>query len=120
MPAVYRLGSVLVLPSYGPDESWGLCVNEAMASGVPALVSDHVGCSLDLVQDQQTGWIFNSDEPGSLKQCMERILENTPQLEQIQIQARDQIAHYSYTAASAGLKSALNHLFPHDQPKAAH
>lgn len=44
-------------------EPWGLAVNEAMASGLPVLVSDRCGCGEDLVSSS-TGWIF---EPGSLE-----------------------------------------------------
>ena len=47
----YALGDCIVLPSnYG--ETWGLVVNEAMASGLTALVSDRVGCAEDLIQDE--------------------------------------------------------------------
>jgi glycosyltransferase involved in cell wall biosynthesis len=43
----YVAADVLVLPSdYG--ETWGLVVNEAMASGLPFVVSDHCGCAEDL------------------------------------------------------------------------
>jgi glycosyltransferase involved in cell wall biosynthesis len=35
MPTVYRLGDVLVLPSRGPGETWGLALNEAMACARP-------------------------------------------------------------------------------------
>ncbi len=35
MPAVYRLGDVFVLPSQGPEETWGLALNEAMARRPP-------------------------------------------------------------------------------------
>ena len=49
MPVAYRLGNALVLPSVGPGETWGLAVNEAMACGRPAVVSDRVGCAPDLV-----------------------------------------------------------------------
>ena len=43
----YVAADVLVLPSdYG--ETWGLVVNEAMASGLICLVSDHCGCAEDL------------------------------------------------------------------------
>ncbi len=57
MPLVYRLGDILVLPSaYG--ETWGLAVNEAMACGRPALVSDRVGCHPDVIRPGLNGDVF--------------------------------------------------------------
>lgn len=47
MPLVYRLGDLFILPS-AHGETWGLAVNEALASGRPAVVSDRVGCAADL------------------------------------------------------------------------
>jgi len=44
----YVAADVLVLPS-DSGETWGLVVNEAMASGLPCIVSDAVGCGEDLV-----------------------------------------------------------------------
>jgi glycosyltransferase involved in cell wall biosynthesis len=57
MPVVYRLGDLLVLPS-AYRETWGLAVNEAMACGRPVLVSDRVGCHLDVVRHDENGDIF--------------------------------------------------------------
>ena len=60
MPVLYRLGDFLILPSaYG--ETWGLAINEAMACGRPALVSDRVGCAPEMVIAGVTGEIFSSD-----------------------------------------------------------
>jgi glycosyltransferase involved in cell wall biosynthesis len=43
----YVAADALVLPSdYG--ETWGLVVNEAMASGLPCIISDRCGCAQDL------------------------------------------------------------------------
>jgi glycosyltransferase involved in cell wall biosynthesis len=57
IPAAYAAADCLVLPSdYG--ETWGLVVNEAMACGVPAIVSDRVGCGPDLVHQGVTGLRF--------------------------------------------------------------
>lgn len=50
MPIVYRLGDLFVLPS--ESETWGLAVNEALACGRPALVSNRVGCAADLMEEQ--------------------------------------------------------------------
>lgn len=40
----YVAADALVLPS-GPGETWGLAVNEALASGLPCIVSDACGCA---------------------------------------------------------------------------
>ena len=58
----YRLASVFVLPSKGPGETWGLAVNEALASGTPVLVSSRCGCAHDLVQEGINGYLFKSDD----------------------------------------------------------
>src|SRR4029453_17946394 len=58
LPAVYRAADVLVLPS--AFEPFGLVVNEAFASGTPAIVSDACGCVDDLIVDGETGFSFAS------------------------------------------------------------
>ena len=50
MPVIYRLGSVVCLPSKGPGETWGLVINEANACGVKCVISDRAGCAADLGQ----------------------------------------------------------------------
>ncbi len=72
MPAVYRLANVFVLPSMGPGETWGLAVNEAMASGRPVIVSDRVGCARDLVIENQTGWVVRAGDPDDLGRALKR------------------------------------------------
>jgi glycosyltransferase involved in cell wall biosynthesis len=57
LPGCYAAADVLVLPSDG-GETWGLVVNEAMACGLPAIVSDAVGCAPDLIEEGKTGWTF--------------------------------------------------------------
>lgn len=66
MPVVYRLGDVFVLPSKGPGETWGLAVNEAMASGRAVVVSDRCGCAADLVQEGANGYVFRAGDAGGL------------------------------------------------------
>ena len=57
IPRAFAAADVLILPSdYG--ETWGLVVNEAMASSLPAIVSDRVGSAHDLVVDGETGFVF--------------------------------------------------------------
>lgn len=67
MPAVYCLGDVFVLPSQGPEETWGLALNEAMASGRPVIASTRVGGARDLIQPRVNGWIFESGDRRALE-----------------------------------------------------
>ena len=54
MPKAYAISDCIILPS-DVGETWGLVINEAMACGLPAIVSDNVGSAPDLVIDGNTG-----------------------------------------------------------------
>jgi glycosyltransferase involved in cell wall biosynthesis len=75
MPAVYRLGDVFVLPSQGPEETWGLALNEAMASGRAVIASSKVGGACDLVRPGENGWVFTSGDGEELRAVMQGALE---------------------------------------------
>lgn len=75
MPAWYAAADVLVLPSV--SETWGLVVNEAMACGIPAVVSDAVGCAPDLIRQGETGGTFPVGDAAKAASSIERLL---PQL----------------------------------------
>lgn len=57
LPAFYAFAGCFVLPSV--REPWGLVVNEAMASGLPVLVSSRCGSAEDLVEEGQNGFTFD-------------------------------------------------------------
>ena len=75
MPAVYRLGDVFVLPSQGPEETWGLAMNEAMASGRAVIASSKVGGARDLIQPGENGWIFTSAHQGALEGILRGVVD---------------------------------------------
>ena len=49
-------------------ESWGLVVNEAMAAGLPVLLSNKINAAFTLLKDGENGYLFDPDEPGALQQ----------------------------------------------------
>src|ERR1700676_4506299 len=62
LAAIYAAADLLVLPSQ--VDTWGLVVNEAFACGLPAILSDRIGCAPDMIQENLTGRIVpvgNSD-----------------------------------------------------------
>jgi glycosyltransferase involved in cell wall biosynthesis len=65
----YVAADCLVLPS-DHGETWGLVVNEALASGLPCLVSDACGCAEDLLGDE---FSFPMGSPGALAGKLERL-----------------------------------------------
>jgi glycosyltransferase involved in cell wall biosynthesis len=65
LPDWYAGADALVLPS-DSRETWGLVVNEAMAAGLPVVVSDAAGCSVDLVRDGENGFTYPCGDVAAL------------------------------------------------------
>ncbi|MBN2393604.1 MAG: glycosyltransferase family 4 protein [Anaerolineae bacterium] len=70
LPTYYALANAFILPSV--KETWGLVVNEAMACGLPVLVSNRCGCAPDLVKDGVNGYTF---DPYNTEYMADRMLE---------------------------------------------
>jgi glycosyltransferase involved in cell wall biosynthesis len=71
IPAYYALAEAFILPS--TTEQWGLVVNEAMASGLPVLVSERAGSAGDLVQSGFNGYTFDPYNVVHLSDLMVRL-----------------------------------------------
>jgi len=74
LPAVYARADVYLQPSL--SDTWGLAVNEAMASGLPVVVSTGAGCSADLVRDEVNGFVFDPGRPGDLAASLRRAIRS--------------------------------------------
>ena len=61
---------MIVLPS-GYGETWGLVINEAIEYGLPVIVSDMVGCSIDLCNNN--GYIFKYKDITDLTSKLKKI-----------------------------------------------
>jgi glycosyltransferase involved in cell wall biosynthesis len=108
MPAVYRTGDVLVLPSKGRYETWGLAVNEAACCGLPAIVSSHVGCGPDLIEDGVTGWIFEAGNVAALQRALETAAVNRGRVAAMGEALKQRvISDYSYQSATEALLAGL-------------
>jgi len=77
MPILYRLANIFVLPSKGPGETWGLAINEAMACKRAVLVSNKCGCAIDLVKNNENGFIFNFDDYSDFLTKLKILLHNS-------------------------------------------
>lgn len=71
LPQFYAFAGCFVLPSL--CEPWGLVVNEAMASGLPVVVSSRCGCVDDLVDDGSNGFIVDSSNASTMAAALLRM-----------------------------------------------
>jgi glycosyltransferase involved in cell wall biosynthesis len=99
MPSLYRSVDLLVLPS--EQETWGLVVNEAMACGIPAVVSEAVGCGPDLIEPGRTGAVFPVGDITALAQA----IRSTLGLESSSVRRHlsEKMVDYSPAAAARGI-----------------
>jgi len=64
LPTLYASSVCAILPS--KFEPWGLVVNEAMAAGLPILLSKNCGCRPDLLEENENGRSFDPDNEEEL------------------------------------------------------
>jgi glycosyltransferase involved in cell wall biosynthesis len=76
----YVAADCLVLPS-DPRETWGLVVNEAMASGLPCIASDGCGCAEDLIAPIRSDLRYPVGEIRALERAMATAITDSPPVE---------------------------------------
>jgi glycosyltransferase involved in cell wall biosynthesis len=107
LPRFYAHAGAFVHAS--TTEQWGLVVNEAMACGLPVIVSNRVGCAQDLVQDGVNGYTFDPYDVEQLAQLMHRLTEAPKhRLSEMGDASRAIIADWGPERFAAGLKAAVD------------
>ena len=103
----YAFAGCFVLPS--SREPWGLVVNEAMASGLPVLVSDVCGCGPDLVGEGLNGFSFSPADSAALTSLLHRMEQMSPeQRERMGQSSSEIVAHYSPERFGRAIASIAN------------
>jgi glycosyltransferase involved in cell wall biosynthesis len=77
------LGSTLALILPSIEEQFGLVVNEAVAMGVPVLLSDNCGARDMLVRTAVNGYIFEPDNPEGLAHFMSVLANDAAEWERL-------------------------------------
>lgn len=108
MPSVYSSADVFVLPSKGPGETWGLSVNEAMASGLPIIVSNMCGSSIDLVKSGINGFVFKSESQFELTACMQKIVADKDGIKKMGDASKWLIEKWSFESICIAIENILN------------
>lgn len=107
LPAYYGLARCFVLPSY-QSEPWGLVVNEAMAAGLPVLVSRACGCRVDLVHEGVNGFTFDPLDPDILACLMLRMASGEMNLDTMGAASRRLISRWTPEVFAHNLLQAVD------------
>ena len=105
LPSYYGLASAFIHTS--TTEQWGLVVNEAMAAGLPVLVSERCGCAQDLVVPGLNGLRFDPHDVTAIAKAMTEISSGSRDLCAMGRSSRDTVARWSLTRFADGLNSAV-------------
>lgn len=105
LPRYYRISDIFVLPSI--YEPWGVVVNEAMASGLPVILSDKVGSGRDLLREGENGLTYPSGDYEKLAICIEHMLSRGDELKRMGELSREIIRNFDYSYCEENLKRAI-------------
>lgn len=106
LPALYAASDVFVLPS--ADEPWGLVVNEAMAAGLPVIVSNEVGAAPDLVEGKDTGLVYPVGDIAHLGIALNSLLGSAEARERMARNASALIERWGVSASAEGIALAAH------------
>ena len=117
LPSYYGLASAFIHAS--TTEPWGLVVNEAMASGLPVLVSNRCGCAQDLVQDGVNGFTFDPYNVQELAQLMFKVSAFQPfSLSAFGLASQRIIGEWGPERFASGLRQAVETVLRVPRPEA--
>jgi glycosyltransferase involved in cell wall biosynthesis len=116
LPEYYGLAGAFILAST-VEETWGLVVNEAMASGLPVLVSERCGCASDLVANGRNGFTFDPFNVSQLAHLMSRIADPQTDRSAMGAASREIIADWSPEVWARNLQLASQAALGAPRPK---
>ncbi len=107
LPRWYAFAGAFVHPAH--VDQWGLVVNEAMAAGLPVIVSTGAGCAPDLVRDGYNGHTFDPMDEHRLACLLGQIAANPEGRDRMGAQSYSRISQFSPEAFADGLWNAVQH-----------
>ena len=93
LPSYYAAAGCFIHPAL--IEPWGLVVNEAMAAGLPVIVSTGAGCADDLVEHGANGFVFDPADVSDLARCMTTLAGDADLQTRMRARSREIIARWT-------------------------
>jgi len=105
LPALWAAADLFVLPSL--HEPWGVVVNEAMAAGLPVVLSDRVGAGPDLLVEGGTGRGFRAGDAGALAAVLVELANAPETCSRMGTAAAARVREWGYDPSVAGFEHAV-------------
>ncbi|MFZ0799683.1 MAG: glycosyltransferase family 4 protein [Terriglobales bacterium] len=104
LAGLYAVAETLVLPTH--SDPWGLVVNEAMACGLPIIVSSVAGCTADLVEDGWNGYVVPPRDSEKLGVAINSLIRQPELKQRMSARSSERIRNYSPETCADGLAAA--------------
>ena len=105
LPKYYGLSDIFVLPStYEPR---GAVINEAMACGLPVIVTDRCGSIGDIVLDGDNAFVYPAGDAATLARVIDRMAEDHALRARMAGRSLEIIGRWSFARGVEGVKDAL-------------
>lgn len=108
LPRYYAAGDVFVLPS--TTEPRGAVINEAMACGLPVIVTDRCGSIGDVVVEGENAFVYPAGDAAALARQLDRLVEEPALRARMARRSREIIATWDYETGVEGVLEALRSL----------
>jgi glycosyltransferase involved in cell wall biosynthesis len=108
MPQVLAAADCVAVPS--ESESWGLVVNEALASGTPCVISSGVAAGHDLIHGRRSGAIYDRGDINGLVAALERVRDDARAGLLTAATCREAVSGFTHHRAADGLTRAAQRL----------
>lgn len=105
LPKHYAMADVFVLPSR--DDPRATVVNEAMASGLPVIITDRCGPIGDIVQHGDNGFVFAPGDVQALARHLDALAADPDLRARMARRSREIIATWDYSRGVEGVMEAL-------------
>ncbi len=110
MPVIYRVADLFVLPSNGPGETWGMALNEAMASGRAIAATNKVGGTADLIEPGINGLVIDPKDDQDFMTFIELALNDKTRLKKMGRQSGEKILSFTLSHIAKAIEATVMEL----------
>ncbi|MFP5245136.1 MAG: glycosyltransferase family 4 protein [Thermoanaerobaculia bacterium] len=105
LPKHYAMADVFVLPSH--DDPRATVVNEAMACGLPVILTDRCGPSGDIARHGDNAFVFHPGDDAALATYLDMLAADRARVARMGQRSREIIATWDYARGVEGVLEAL-------------